>query len=687
MRPTGRNWYRGAYRRAVIDMHIPDWDEAFLSQFDAKTYAQRLVESKAQSIVAYAQSHVGLFNYPTKVGQQHRGLKGRNILQEVIDACHAHDIAVVIYTSLIYDRWAGDNHRDWRMVTWDGKIHGDGGRHAVMCPNSSYRAYARSFVEEICTDFDFEGIRCDMTFWPGLCYCSHCRKRYADEVGGDIPLTVNWLDEKWVAFQRCRERWLVEFAELISSTVRRLKPNVTVEHQSSTYPLDWVFGVTAPLTKQNDFLQGDFYGDALQGSFVRKLLEDLSPNRPIAFETSATVELRDHTTLKSENLLEAKASAAIADGAAFVFIDAIDPIGTVSPRSHRRMGRVFSKLLPYYDHLGGERVADVGVYYSTEAKFSFAGNGRHVSNPDRTNGHTDSVVAACRPLIAHHVPFNIVTKGSLAKLSTLKTLVLAGVNMMDDEEVRAIRDWVRGGGSLFATGAVSLVNKNGRMRADFGLADAFGVSFRAVEWQSREHYVSPTSGGHAYFTEYDAKYPAYVNGPPIEVTAHPAAEVLATTTLPWPNSDPSRFASIHSNPPWQATDRPEIVRNHFGRGQVIYCSSAIELAAGLGETFIRLIRSLTGPCRMDVDAPGCVEATLFYQADRHRYVVSLVNFQKDLPNIPVDGIKVRLRLNGRAPWVCQLPSGRSLPSRIENGVVAFNAPRLSTLAMFAIESQ
>ena len=36
--------------------------------------------------------------------------------------------------------------------------------------------------------------------------------------------------------------------------------------------------------------------------------------------------------MKTEELLEAKASAAIADHAAFIFIDAIDPIGTVNAR-------------------------------------------------------------------------------------------------------------------------------------------------------------------------------------------------------------------------------------------------------------------------------------------------------------------------------------------------------------------
>src|SRR3954465_15570078 len=92
--PAARPWYRRAWRRAVIDMHIPDWDEKFLSRFDPDEYVGRLIESRAQSVVCYAHSHVGLFNYPTKVGQQHRGLKGRDIVAEMIARCHARGIAV-----------------------------------------------------------------------------------------------------------------------------------------------------------------------------------------------------------------------------------------------------------------------------------------------------------------------------------------------------------------------------------------------------------------------------------------------------------------------------------------------------------------------------------------------------------------------------------------------------------------
>jgi hypothetical protein len=90
---------------------------------------------------------------------------------------------------------------------------------------------------------------------------------------------------------------------------------------------------------------------------------------------------------------------------------------------------------------------------------------------------------------------------------------------------------------------------------------------------------------------------------------------------------------------------------------------------------------------MEVDAPGCVEATLFHQPDRHRYVVCLVNFQKDLPNIPVDGVKLRLRLKDRPHHVTILPSGRPLKHRIDDDTLSFPTPRLETLAMFAINTE
>src|SRR4029450_10964599 len=97
--------------------------------------------------------------------------------------------------------------------------------------------------------------------------------------------------------------------------------------------------------------------------------------------------------------------------------------------------------------------------------------------------------------------------------------------------------------------------------------------------------LAPTEKGQPFFGNYTAKYPAFATGYGMEVAARPGAEVLATTTLPWPAPPPPQSPSIHSNPPWRPTDRPEVVRHHFGKGQAVYCSTVVETVPGLRETF------------------------------------------------------------------------------------------------------
>jgi hypothetical protein len=83
-------------------------------------------------------------------------------------------------------------------------------------------------------------------------------------------------------------------------------------------------------------------------------------------------------------------------------------------------------------------------------------------------------------------------------------------------------------------------------------------------------------------------------------------------------------------------------------------------------------------------APGCVEVTLFCQPERSRYVLSLLNFQKDLPNIPIYGIEVRLRLPQPVRRIVALPSETPVDHQARNGRTVFTVGRLDTLAIFAV---
>ena len=79
--------------------------------------------------------------------------------------------------------------------------------------------------------------------------------------------------------------------------------------------------------------------------------------------------------------MRTKAHAALADGSAFIFIDSINPAGTLNRVVYERMGRIFSESRRYEPYLGGEQAQDVAVYLSTESKFDSADNGKPVNDP------------------------------------------------------------------------------------------------------------------------------------------------------------------------------------------------------------------------------------------------------------------------------------------------------------------
>ena len=681
-------WYRHAYRRNVVDMHITDWSPEFLSNLDPVDYVRLLKLADVQSTVLYAQSHTGLTNFPTKVGRQHRAMQGKNLLGQLIDECHKNKIAVQLYFSVIFDRWASDHHPDWRIKAVDGTDAFPRARHGIVCPNSPYRDYVVALVNEICAGYDFEDIRFDMTFWPGVCYCRYCQQRFADEVGGELPSTINWEDARWTAFQRKREEWLVDFAQMLTGTIRKLKPGTTVEHQSSTYPLNWKFGVTQELSRQNDFLQGDFYGGALQGSFVRKLLYNLTENLPFGFETSVMVSLQNHTAKKSKDLLRAKAFAATADGGAFIFIDAIDPAGTLSEKTYRRLGEVFAETRPYEKYLGGEPCQDVGIYFSMESKCSFADNGKAPNDPALAPKmpHIEGTLNWVKACITHHIPYGIATRKHLERLSRHKVVVLPNVLMMDDEEVSALREYVRAGGSLFASKYTSLITKAGVRKSNFMLSDVFGCSW---DGETQEHYtyIAPEERFSKLFPEYSLDYPVGLDATQIKLRIHPGTEQVGMLVLPYSDpADPNRFASIHSNPPGIKTGQPAAVLNQFGKGKVLYVAGEIEGSDTYLDILGNLIRLLYNQFTFEAVAPPPVEISAFRQEDKNRLIINCVNFQEELPNIPVENILMKVRLGGRKPrQLLVLPEEKKLPLRASGDLIEFTVPRLETFRMLALD--
>ncbi len=425
----------------------------------------------------------------------------------------------------------------------------------------------------------------------------------------------------------------------------------------------------------------------MQGSFVRKLLANLSANRPIGFETSISTELSNCTALKSEELLHCKAAAALADGTAFIMIDSIDPAGTLNPAVYERMGRVFGRMASYQPFLGGERISDVAVYFSTESKHDPADNGKGVNDPSGSARmpHVEAALGACKMLLDQHIPFEVITRRNLADLARFRLILLPNILMMDASEAAALREYVNGGGRLYASRGTSLQTPDGQQMGNFLLADVFGITWQG-ETKEKFTYIAPSVEGESYFNGYSRQYPVGFYAPQVLLKADPGAEILGELALPYTDpADPLTFASTHNNPPGRWIGSPALVLNRFGGGCCLYAAVDMESADHAREVFANLIHFLAGPFTLESNAPKSVEITAFDQPADQRSIVHLVNFQKELPNIPVDGIRVRMRLAGKAPrQVSLLPDREPLTWEVQNDVLEFTLPRLDTYQMAEI---
>jgi hypothetical protein len=244
-------------------------------------------------------------------------------------------------------------------------------------------------------------------------------------------------------------------------------------------------------------------------------------------------------------------------------------------------------------------------------------------------------------LIQAKAPFDIIFDEHLRDLSSYRVLVLPDQESMSDAQAALVREYVRRGGGLVATGQTSLFTEERRRRRNFALADLFGI---------------------------DA--PAYTGGR--------APERIAGTTP---------------------------VRNEAGEGRVVYIpyvrpamekppnaamiSQYWKLPLNWHELIDAVKWAAGGELSLDVQAPPHVAAELIDQ--KNRVLVHLLNYAAE--SGPVSGkIAVRVAIpQGRKVGTAYLISPdhpvESLEVAMRGNRAQFVAPRLDTYGVAVLELQ
>ena len=691
-------WYSNRFRRNLVDMHISDWDERFLSRFDPETYVENLKRAHIDAPMLYFQSHLGLCYFPTRVGATHNSPAGRGgLVKRVEQLCHAAGMTVVGYYSLVYNNWAHEHHPEWRMLDIDGRdSRASGSRYGLCCPNSEgYRAFTEAQIREFCDTFDFEGVFFDMLFWPMICYCPSCRARWAREVGGEMPRTVDWKDERWRLFQRKRTEWMGEFGFWAADTLHKYRPDASVENQYSTIMHDWKFGVNENMGLSSTYSGGDLYGGLAEQSFACKLYRGATRAQPFEYMTSRCYPgLLEHTTTKSEDMLRLSVLTTVAHHGASLLIDAIDPVGTLDERVYERYGRVFEGAMPYEKAMTtGEQAYDVALYYDLNGKYDPEAAPFDVR--DEAKGSHDkpmheALLGAARALQSHHILYGVVNNCWFDRFREAKVLALCDVPDLEEDKIPQILDYVRGGGSLYMSGhcAPKLMD------------ELFGLRLTGLTPENIT-YISPTAaGGEVMCGHFTREYPLTMLEPAFLAEGAPKGEVWGTLTLPYtiPARDPAgltpeqiermrAFAAIHSNPPGEFTDRPALVYVRYGRGQAVWSAAPIERAVREqhSDIFAAIMKRLTGGVRLEASAPDCVEFVLFDAPAQGTKLLSVINLQEGFHALPVYDVTVRLK-TARPPRAVRLvDTEQSVPYEWKDGMTVLRFDRIMYFEMVRVE--
>lgn len=689
------DWYKSSFRRNLIDMHITDQDESFLTQFSADDHVDSLIKAKVDTAIVYAGSCLGINYYPTQIGYIHSNLRKKDILEETTRKCREAGLNVVIYFN-IWSRYAYEKNPEWRMVDLNGNGYqiDMGQRFGQCCPNTGYSEYVRDMVTELVGSYEMNGLWIDMIGWFGaICYCPGCRKRYMNETGNELPKIIDWTDRNFLTFVRKREEWFAEMAEMITSTAKKIRPGITVTQQCSSWTLGWTGAATEKFFAQSDYLAGDFYEGPTEQSVICKYLSARSRNKPIEFMVSRCIDLTEHTLSKSYETLYAQRCSALANNCAFVFIDAIDPVGTIDKRIYEMMGDIFDSCEKYekYIDVNADIMADVGIVMSQSSMINYDANGKDMTSSGSEMNTLKGVYRIAESLIEANITYDIVDLSDHMKIMNNKMLILSDIVFMSQKEVETLRRYVSEGGMIFASCRTSLLNAESSsefLKADdFGLSEILGVSYEKED-DDPVNYIAPLEQQSDVLSGFNAKYPLSVSGKLQIVSALEGSEVLATLTKCYfKPRDINTFSSAISDPPGVPTTIPALVRNRYGKGTAFYSAGAFETSTheASRNVLVSIIKHNISKPLLVIDAPKAVETIIYKKSTG--YQINLLNFQSKLPPVPVYSLSVRFWTgNQKIAGVFDVSRGESVDYKITDGYIEFKVEKLDYLNMIDIRT-
>lgn len=693
------NWLHTTFRKVLWDFDIPPSVQGIGEAFDPKGFVASLQKARVQAVSMFAKDVFGNCYFKSRILPMHPGLK-RDLLKDITEACHHGGIRVLHYY-VAFDDHIGRLHPDWCVVSQPGTKVFDGrtppnkpatspakvlafdpsALSRAICLNSPYAEEVMiPQVLELARHYRPDGFFFDMiaqgVYRP--CYCHFCRQRFQKAFGKTPP--PGREDPGWVDYLEWCGHGVDQLQHTITEAIRKVNPDTAVVYNAA------YVAMLRPLPPSGDadllvLDVGEGEPPGLNFSFEAKYLVTLK--KPFAVMNTRFLHWWGDWMVKPVATLQHECATILANGGRCFLGDKLYPDGTLDQEAFRAIGEAFSFVAQRESFCeGAEAIADIAVLHSYSTHI------RRLAAKDPSHTATSSVRGAHKILVENGMPFVMINEQTLLDESDRYRLILLPEQAYVSQRVLdQLMRFVTEGGCVIASHEAAVYDEKGRPRNSAESGDWFGI--KAGERLSHSHaYIKATSD---LLRRQVTDSPILTHGS--FCACHLAGgEILATVVAPLWAGPPGL-----QGPPGEDTQIPAIVVNRRGKGTVVWMNGEVFSAYFRKNNpqlkgLVRGLIDLVLPERiLHVQAPPCVETTLFRQ--RERWIVHLVNchaekathgpwYAEVIP--PIRNIPVRVRFAGTPQSVTQEPDKHPLPFRTRGGYVEFVVPELAIHTMAVI---
>jgi hypothetical protein len=707
-------WWDQPIRAVTLEFPASD-----VANLDVKSIIDETAEGAVNLLVTFATGYFpgGTTFYQSRIAPHYPGLGCRDLLSEAIEQGHKNGQKVIAYLASI---WGGrdmyEAHPDWAqkkangdLNTWDEELN-----TVAMCPNSPYRAYFSSLVEEISNNYDVDGFYFDEPSFQSWCSCENCRERFKKDTGLELPVEEEWESETFKTFIDWRYRiisaWRKELFDLSKKDNRcilfqgafplgKLRAEISgiAGLPSIPNPYQLRFGVEwpVPLSHGTFLPEAVVVGDILHFELYRVAINEplwwyavaLRYGQSIAHGKQMLVlNMMAQTPFDLYGLPEAEiclsTAEVLANGGMPLFSryypDRVDQTAWNNVYKMLQDSKVIDPFLTdrsalkYTAVLFSQRTSD---YY--DQKFG-------------SPAHLSEMKGFAKILLQNHILFDIVTEDDLDRLSEYKTLILPNTSCLSKDAKDKIRCYVNNGGGLIASYESGLLDERANPSGEDNLGNVLGISYldEPCPFTGFDVYMKMAEG-QKLVDEGVINGLVPTGGVQLNVDADSAraiANVMGGST-------------VHYGPLGNDIGSPTVTMHEIeGSGRVVYFATPIGnryLEFGIGAHAALVTSAVSWTAGEDPqvilrNAPKTLALSVYEQAEAKRLIIHLVNSVRDDVNRPINelnacqGVKLLVRTDAKPAKVFHPVEG-DIKFLYQNGIVNLEAPEFSVWSTIVID--